>query len=292
MIEFLPDLFFYIFAIAALFMFLTWFLTISRPATAEARIGYYAVHMVGPGKKFYGITTLAKELVSTRHFQRLKSITDVKLISDKFRNLFFYALRHKMKKILIISPRSFESAEYSDVEKNTFKFPFGWVSKRHVYVKGLDIGKIGGWRVLVCIPLNVARFALAADEYDSFKSIGSTAASIRRAAVRIDKDIPFKEKFEATANQLRDSQKENAKLTHRVFIAEKALAQKQLGAAETAPVKSPSGLGFSLDWTATLLAIGLGVFGYLVLPSFMAIDAWIPALVLAVIGYIIGWRML
>ncbi len=124
---------------AGLILFLAgWVLSRVRPPTLEPIIGHYRFILKGSGLTVEGLTTTARSVASPTLLSRLGEAGEK--LRGLLSELHLYAVRDGRRRILVISDKPVETAEYSDAEREPrFVFPHGWISYRNVYGYGVEV---------------------------------------------------------------------------------------------------------------------------------------------------------
>jgi len=226
------------------FLLVIFVLSKTKPATKEARVGLYDFLLLPSGKQLSGLLSLAEEVVAEHHaleLARTKTIKSeqAKQLNDAFGDLFFYGLKSGGDKYLIASSQNLEDPEFAKVMSEEFVFPFGWIAKR--MVTG-DAGESEreGWHIVSIEPRSW-KTNLTSETFEKMVAVGEAAACVKNLAIRIRKDLPYREIAEARGEQLDEAHKALAKSEHEKEEIKLGAAKKSLfGLEGGAPGAKPA----------------------------------------------------
>jgi len=113
----------------------------TKPPTSEPVIGTYSIHFKGQGQIIEGLTTTARFIINEAYITSLKTLdSKIEEMGTALRKLHLYGVRDGLDRVLVISDKTLETAEYADSSRETrYMFPFGPVSPRYVYGHGVII---------------------------------------------------------------------------------------------------------------------------------------------------------
>jgi len=252
-------------------------LTKTKTATDEARIGQYELILLPSGKVISGLATLARKLVSpefTFDLSRSKTITKdhAKKLQETFDKLHFYAIRGSSGKVLIISSKNLEDPEFAIVVSEKFTFPFGYMPRRLVVGDATET-KRTGWKVITIEPRNM-KTKVSPKIFETMKDVGEACASVKEAAIRIKKEMPWKEVAKAYEAQLKDAHNEVAKAKGEIGVLRLALGSKPLFGEEEVPIPKVS---VGREGLLTFWRVAASVFLFFVMFSFL--PTWLPTII-------------
>lgn len=264
----------------------------TKTATKEARIGHYKFILLPSGKQLSGVLTLARGLVSeeyTYELARTKTIKDdeAKKLQEAFDKFYFYALRSG-RKYLIVSAANLESPEFAKVLGETFDFPHGFIAKRLVVGDSVETER-GGWKIVVITPRSLTT-DLSPETFGEMAALGDAAACVKELAVRVKKELPWKEVAEARERQLKEAQNKFAESEAEKAEMRIALGREKLLVSTGLPLEAKTKMsitrGFPL-WRV-LVSFIASLFGaYLILQYYPQQDPMIPAGVIFIVALLL-----
>jgi hypothetical protein len=289
-ISFLPIIVFLVVVGIAGIIVLMWYLSRTKAATTEARIGQCEIVILPSGDRITGLTSLARSLVKQEYLQILaqaERITDTqaKQMNKAFEDLFLYGIRGKGRgKHLIVSTENIEEPKFSIPLGQVFELPFGYVTRRLVVADGVSTER-QGWTVHTIHPRNVQVEILGA-ERKAMTDIGEAAASVKEAAIRLQKEMPWREVAIAREKQLHEAHEQIAEISHENSDLKLALANKPLLEAERPPEVVVPSKGMSLGRLIVAGIVGVA-FQISIIPYFRPeMDPLPYAIVAAVVGFV------
>jgi hypothetical protein len=236
---------------------LMWYLSRTKAATTEARVGQFEIIVLPSGDRITGLTSLARGLVKQEFTQVLAqtgriSGDQAKGLNKVFDQLFYYGIRGKGRgKYLIVSDQNVEDPHYSVPLEQVFELPFGYVTRRLVVADGVRTER-AGWIVYSISPRNIEA-EIIGERYTAMANVGEAAACVKEAAIRLQKEMPWKEVAVAREKQLSEAHAEIAKISHELSDRNLALAKKPLLEAERPP-EAPSIKGI-FTWGRVLVPL-------------------------------------
>jgi len=271
------------------FGFIVLIIAVSRTKTAtkEARIGHYRFVLLPSGKELSGVLTLARGLVSeefTYELARTETIKDddAEKLQEAFNKFYFYGLRSG-RKYLIVSSVNLESPEFAKVLGETFDFPHGYIAKRLVVGDAVETER-SGWKVVVITPRNLTT-GLSPTTFGEMASLGDAAACVKDLAIRVKKELPWKEVAKAREIQLKDAQNKFAESEHEKAEMRISLGREQLLVPTETPETKPKMSiiqGYSL-WRILFSFIAC-LFGMYLIPQYYPQqDPVIPSAVIFIV---------
>jgi len=250
---------------------LMWYLSRTKAATTEARVGQYEIIVLPSGDRITGLTSLARGLVKQEFTQVLAQtgrITNVqaKDLHGVFDKLFYYGIRGKGRgKYLIVSDQNIEDPHFAVPLEQVFELPFGYVTRRLVIADGVSTER-AGWIVYSISPRNIETEILG-ERYTAMANVGEAAAAVKEAAIRLKKEMPWKEVAVAREKQLSEAHQEIAKISHEMSDLKLALAKKPLLEAERPP--EVIGIKSIFTWGRVLVPLVVaGVCHLFIIPQF------------------------
>jgi hypothetical protein len=218
---------------------LMWYLSRTKAATTEARVGQYEIIMLPSGDRVTGLTSLARGLVKQQFTQVLAqtehmTAAQAKQLQDVFDTLYYYGIRgHGRGKFLIVSDQNIEDPHYAVPLEQVFELPFGYVTRRLVIADGVQTQR-AGWTVFSISPRDIETEILG-ERYTAMANVGEAAACVKEAAIRLQKEMPWREVANARERQLAEAHDEIAEISHENSDLKLALAKKPLLEAERPP---------------------------------------------------------
>jgi hypothetical protein len=291
-ISFLPIIVLLVVVGIAGIIVLMWYLSRTKAATTEARIGQFEIDVLPSGDRVSGLTSLARSLVKQEYLQVLaqaERITDAqaKQMNKAFDDLFLYAMRGKGRgKQLIVSTENIEDPKFSIPLGQVFELPFGYVTRRLVVADGMSAER-QGWKVYTIHPRNVQVEILGA-ERKTMTDIGEAAASVKEAAIRLQKEMPWKEVAAAREKQLHEAHERIAEISHENSDLKLALANKPLLEAERPPEIEVPSKGMSIGRLIFTAIVGVA-FQISIIPYFRPEMDPLPYTIAAAVVSFIAW---
>jgi len=240
---------------------LLWFLSRTKTVTTEARLGQFEIIILPSGDRITGLTSLARGMVKEEYLQTLaqtERITDqqAKDMNAAFEKLFFYGIRSGRRRILVVSNQNIESPAYSIPLEQVFELPFGYVTRRLVVGDGVSAElPRAGWRVYTINPRNVQVEDLVGERYKNMVNIADAAGCVRDAAIRIQKEIPYREIAAAREHQLEEANANLAKMSHKLGLTQMALANKPLLETPSIPIPESKVSAKTMSWDRIVVPI-------------------------------------
>lgn len=272
---------------------LLWYTSRTKAATDEARVGHFEIIILPSGDRVVGLTSLARGLVKQEYTQvmaQTKRITDAQAteMNKVFESLFYYGVRGRGRgKTLIVSDQNIESPHYSVDLEQVLEIPFGYVTRRLVIADGVRTER-AGWEVYTISPRDIETEILG-EKYTAMANVGEAAASIKEAAIRIQKEMPWREVAVAREKQLTEAHKQIAAVSNENSDLKLALAKKPLLEAERPPEQpTPLRSIFTLDRILIPLIVA-GAFQIYIFPTWRPdiLDPLPYSIVLGVVAFFI-----
>jgi hypothetical protein len=251
---------------------LMWYLSRTKAATTEARVGQYEIIVLPSGDRITGLTSLARSLVKQEYTQVLAQtgrVTEDQAISlnQVFDQLYYYGIRGKGRgKYLIVSDQNIEDPHYSIPLEQVFELPFGYITRRLVVADGVRTER-AGWIVYSISPRNIES-EIVGERYTAMANVGEAAACVKEAAIRLQKEMPWREVALARERQLNEAHAEIATISNKNSDLELALAKKPLLESEHPP-EIKTGIKSIFTWDRILIPLSIaGVFHLWIFPQF------------------------
>ena len=284
------------------------FLSKTKTATNEARLGNYEIIVLPNGNRYSGMMTLARRLVNTEktHFlytaEKISEETAKKL-DDVFTDWNFYAMKQGNRKVLIVSSKDLQSEQYSVTTDQIFSIPYGYSSQRLVIADGITVER-AGWLVVSILPRPLDP-ELQPETSKQLTEIGEMSATITSLYVKASVERPYKVISENLEKQLHDAQEKLTKEASEKEMYRMAAAKKPLISIEPEIEPETERESKGLDIQRIAITVLVGVLSYLfILPPILNImfppipntpyvptDPFIPAILVCVAVFIFYERL-
>jgi hypothetical protein len=264
-----------------------WYLSKTKAATTEARLGQFEIIVLPSGDRITGLTSLARGLVKQQfttvlaQAERLTAV-QAKDLNKAFDDLYFYGVSSGRGRFLIISDKNIEDPDYSIPLDEVFELPFGYVTRRLVVADGVSTER-AGWKVYTLAVRNI-KTEIVGKQYETMINIADAAACVREAAIRIQKEMPWREVALAREKQLGEAYVKIADISHENSDLKLALANKPLLEREAPP--KPQITAKAMSWGRIIWSVIVGG-GFLYFSPMVKPDIGDPTMYAIGVGFVL-----